>query len=128
MNAKKPNFQIANAKYQTEKERAEMANRAKSEFLAKMSHELRTPLNAILGFSEIIKGETFGKLGSVKYYEYAKDIHDSGKHLLNLINNILEMSKIESEHIAINKKHTNLIPIINESLQLIAPSAQKKIS
>ncbi|RPD37070.1 PAS domain-containing sensor histidine kinase [Candidatus Liberibacter solanacearum] len=122
----KTELSIANAKYQTEKERAEMANRAKSEFLAKMSHELRTPLNAILGFSEIIKGETFGKLGSVKYYEYAKDIHDSGKHLLNLINNILEMSKIESEHIAINKKNTNLIPIINESLQLIAPSAKKK--
>jgi signal transduction histidine kinase len=78
------------------KEQAEFANRAKSEFLANMSHELRTPLNAILGFSDIIKSETFGPVGSVKYRDYVEDIHQSGKHLLDLINDILDLSKIES--------------------------------
>ncbi|WP_244464402.1 ATP-binding protein [Candidatus Liberibacter africanus] len=122
----KTELSIANTKYQVEKERAEIANKAKSEFLAKMSHELRTPLNAILGFSEIIKREIFGELGSVKYYEYAKDIHDSGQHLLNLINDILEMSKIETEQIPIEKQNTNLMPIIDGILQLISPLAQNK--
>ncbi|MEG8099393.1 PAS domain-containing sensor histidine kinase [Candidatus Liberibacter brunswickensis] len=117
---------IANSKYQFEKERVEIANKAKSEFLSKMSHELRTPLNAILGFSEIIKREIFGELGSIKYYEYAKDIHDSGQHLLNIINDILEMSKIETDQIHINKQKINLIPIIDESLQLVYSSAYDK--
>jgi signal transduction histidine kinase len=78
------------------KDLAETANRAKSEFLAAMSHELRTPLNAIIGFSEIIQSETFGPVGSVKYRSYAEDINDSGQHLLALINDILDLSKVES--------------------------------
>ncbi|WCM58161.1 ATP-binding protein [Candidatus Liberibacter asiaticus] len=122
----KTELSIANAKYQVEKERAETANKTKSEFLAKMSHELRTPLNAILGFSEVIKKEIFGELGSVKYYEYAQDIHYSGQHLLNMINNILEMSKIETEKISIDKQNADLIPIINEGIRLIGSSAQSK--
>ena len=75
---------------------ANAANRAKSAFLAAMSHELRTPLNAIIGFSEIIKCETFGPVGSVKYRTYAGDILESGQHLLELVNGILDMSQIES--------------------------------
>ena len=77
-------------------DRAERANRAKSEFLANMSHELRTPLNAVIGFSEIIKDESHGPVGNDRYREYAKDINDSGRHLLDLINDILDLSKIES--------------------------------
>jgi two-component system cell cycle sensor histidine kinase PleC len=83
-------------KYEIEKTRAEAANRAKSEFLANMSHELRTPLNAINGFSEIMVGELYGALGDRRYKEYASDILSSGQHLLALINDILDMAKIEA--------------------------------
>ncbi|MFX4219647.1 MAG: ATP-binding protein [Thalassobaculum sp.] len=81
---------------QVEKERAEAANRSKSQFLANMSHELRTPLNAIIGFSDIIKNQTFGPVGHDRYRGYADDIHASGHHLLSLINDVLDMAKIEA--------------------------------
>lgn len=80
----------------TGKEVADLANRAKSEFLANMSHELRTPLNAILGFSEIVRDEMIGPIGVPRYAEYASDIHDSGTHLLEIINDILDLSKVEA--------------------------------
>ena len=83
-------------KYAREKTRAEAANRSKSEFLANMSHELRTPLNAIIGFSEVMLAEMFGPMGSEKYAEYSRDIHRSGLFLLDVINDILDMSKIEA--------------------------------
>jgi two-component system, cell cycle sensor histidine kinase PleC len=83
-------------KYAEEKTRAEEANQAKSKFLANMSHELRTPLNAIIGFSEIMESGMFGPLGSDKYREYCGDIHQSGQYLLDVINDILDMSKIEA--------------------------------
>ena len=119
----------ANANYQAEKERAEAANTAKSEFLANMSHELRTPLNAILGFSEILLAEMFGPVGSPKYSEYARDIHDSGKHLLNVINDILDMSKIEAGHMRINREKVDLVPLVEETLRLTAiQAAQKNIA
>lgn len=92
--------------YQMEKIRAQEANRSKSEFLANMSHELRTPLNAINGFSEVMQKEMFGPLGDGRYVEYVNDILTSGNHLLNLINDILDMSKIESGKMTL---HTELI-------------------
>lgn len=119
----------ANTNYLAEKERAEAANRAKSEFLANMSHELRTPLNAILGFSEILVNQMFGPVGSPKYEEYARDIHDSGKHLLNVINDILDMSKIEAGHMRINREVIDLVPLIDEAVRLTAiPAVHKNVT
>ncbi|ANK90847.1 MULTISPECIES: PAS domain-containing sensor histidine kinase [Rhizobium] len=124
----KAELSTANANYQAEKERAEAANKAKSEFLANMSHELRTPLNAILGFSEILQNQMFGPLGSLKYDEYARDIHDSGKHLLNVISDILDMSKIEAGHLKLHRERIDLVPLIEESLRFTAiPAAEKNI-
>ena len=97
------------------KERAEQASRAKSEFLAHMSHELQTPLNAILGFSEIIQRQMFGPVGSESYVEYAKDIHGSGEHLLSLINDLLDLSKIEAGKFAINDQHVAVAEIIEQT-------------
>ncbi|MGG7518536.1 PAS domain-containing sensor histidine kinase [Allorhizobium undicola] len=116
----------ANEKYLAEKQRAEAANKAKSEFLANMSHELRTPLNAILGFSEILSTGMFGPLGSPKYCEYARDIHDSGKHLLNVINDILDMSKIEAGHMVLKCETIDFAPLIDETLRLTTISATGK--
>ena len=85
------------------KERAEFANRSKTEFLANMSHELRTPLNAIIGFSETMRFQIFGPLGTPKYEEFAQDIHASGQHLLEIITDLLDMSKIEAGKTELNE-------------------------
>ena len=122
----KAELSVANANYQAEKDRAEAANRAKSEFLANMSHELRTPLNAILGFSEILQNQMFGPLGSEKYREYSRDIHESGQHLLNVISDILDMSKIEAGHMRISCETVDLAPLIEETLRLTMLQAEKK--
>jgi two-component system cell cycle sensor histidine kinase PleC len=122
----KAELSIANENYVAEKERAEAANRAKSEFLANMSHELRTPLNAILGFSDILRSQMFGPLGNDKYHEYSSDIHESGQHLLNVISDILDMSKIEAGHIQIKPEPTDLAILIEESLRYISVIADSK--
>lgn len=96
---------------------------AKSQFLANMSHELRTPLNAILGFSEVIYREVFGELGIKKYLEYAHDIHDSAAHLLNIVNDILDISKIESGQFQLHKERCNLQEIIECVRQITQPLA-----
>jgi PAS domain S-box-containing protein len=106
------------------KEQADYANRSKSEFLANMSHELRTPLNAIIGFSEIIKDELFGKVGTAQYVEYAKDIYDSGELLLSLINDILDMSKIEAGKRELSESVINVSRVIQAALRLVAARAK----
>lgn len=111
-------------KYAAEKTRAETANRSKSEFLANMSHELRTPLNAIIGFSEMMESSIFGPLGSPKYQEYATDIRASGQHLLELINDILDMSKIEAGRMTLESQPLDLAPVVTESLRLVSGRAE----
>ena len=111
-------------KYEAEKVRAETANRAKSEFLANMSHELRTPLNAINGFSEIMVGEMFGALGDPRYREYARDIHNSGQHLLALINDILDMSKIEAGKHQLRVEPVSLEDLSEDAVRLVRNRAE----
>ncbi len=100
------------------------ADRTKSEFLANMSHELRTPLNAIIGFSEIIKGEIFGSGGNPKYREYAKDIHESGQHLLAIISDILDLSRIETGQANLREEHVDLAEVVAPCLNLITERAK----
>ena len=104
---------------------AEMANRAKSEFLANMTHELRTPLNAVIGFSEIIATEAMGPIGQPAYREYAHDIHDSGQMLLTLINDILDLSKIQAGKKELSEKLVDVPRLIRSSLRLVAERADK---
>jgi signal transduction histidine kinase len=101
------------------KTRAEAANHAKSEFLANMSHELRTPLNAILGFSDIIAERMFGDGAMDRYSSYAKDIHGSGAHLLAIINDILDLSKIEAGHMVLEESNASLAWIVGETRTLL---------
>ncbi len=107
------------------KEQADFANRSKSEFLANMSHELRTPLNAIIGFAEIIKDQMFGDVGQPQYVEYAKDIYDSGHLLLSLINDILDMSKIEAGKRSLQEVTLNIDTIVLSVSHLVAARAKE---
>jgi len=115
-----------NRQYMQEKERAEAANQAKSEFLANMSHELRTPLNAIIGFSELMQQGLFGPLGCDRYDEYATDINSSGKYLLGVINDILDMSKIEAGQFSIDREEIDLNPLISETVRVVSLQAAEK--
>ncbi len=108
------------------KDQAEIADRAKSEFLANMSHELRTPLNAIIGFSEAMKTEVFGPLGNDKYREYNQDVHDSGTHLLELISDILDLSKIEAGKMEMKEAEFDPGDLLESSLRLYGESVEKE--
>ena len=113
-------------KYSREKTRAEEANQTKSKFLANMSHELRTPLNAIIGFSEIMESGMFGTLGSEKYQEYCHDILTSGHYLLEVINDILDMSKIEAGRMKLDMEELDLSKTLAESLRVVSGRADDK--
>ncbi len=107
------------------RDEARAADRAKSEFLAAMSHELRTPLNAVIGFSEIIKTEALGAVGNTKYRDYANDINESGQHLLELINDILDLSKVESGTDEIHEENIDVSEIANAILKLVGHRAEQ---
>jgi len=113
-------------KYAEEKTRAENASQSKSDFLANMSHELRTPLNAIIGFSEIMESGMFGPLGSEKYTEYCEDIRESGRYLLDVINDILDMSKIEAGRVRLQFEDVRLDELVAETMRVMSVKADEK--
>jgi two-component system cell cycle sensor histidine kinase PleC len=108
---------------QTAKLQAEAASKAKSDFLANMSHELRTPLNAIIGFSDLMKSQILGPLGNETYLGYASDIHFSGTHLLEIINDILDVVRHESGKMELKEEPVDVDAVVNEALRLVAPQA-----
>ena len=119
-------LETANANSDEARRKAEEANLAKSRFLATMSHELRTPLNAILGFSEVMKNEIFGVHANAAYKEYSADIHGSGQHLLNLINEILDLSRIEAGKYELNEEALSLSTIVEDCQHMLALRAKAK--
>ncbi len=106
------------------KEDADSANKAKSSFLANMSHELRTPLNAIIGFSELMKNQTFGPINNPKYEEYLSDIHFSARHLLDIINDVLDMSKIEAGKVDLIESEVVIPDVLESVTRIMADRAQ----
>ena len=118
---KRSEEELVNAKRQAEK-----ASSAKSDFLAKVSHEIRTPLNAIIGFSEVMMGERFGPIGNDRYRQYLKDIHASGEHLISLLNDLLDLSKIEAGKLDLNFVSVDLNELTQQCVALMQPQANRE--
>jgi PAS domain S-box-containing protein len=108
------------------KRAAEQANEQKSEFLAKVSHEIRTPLNAVIGFSEVMMEERFGPIGNERYRQYLRDIHLSGSHLMSLINDLLDLSKIEAGKVELSFESVRVNDIIQDCVALMQPQANRE--
>jgi PAS domain S-box-containing protein len=108
------------------KRRAERASAAKSDFLAKISHEIRTPLNTVIGFSEVMMEERFGPIGNARYREYVKDIHAAGGHLVSLINDLLDLSKIEAGKLDLTLTSVNLNGLVQQCVALMQPQANRE--
>jgi two-component system cell cycle sensor histidine kinase PleC len=106
-------------------ERMEETARSRSRFLASVTHELRTPLNAIIGFSDVMRHEMFGPMGAPKYREYAELIRNSGVHLVDLVSDLLDMSKIEAGRFTIERKHVELAPLAEECLAMVKGVAEE---
>ena len=105
---------------------AEQASSAKSDFLAKISHEIRTPLNAIIGFSEVMMEERFGPIGNDRYRQYLKDIHASGGHLISLINDLLDLSKIEAGKLELTFASVSLNDLTQQCVAIMQPQANRE--
>jgi len=114
------------AELQRARDEAESTSRAKSQFLANMSHELRTPLNAVIGFSEILNRELFGALGEERYRDYARLIQESGEHLLNVVNDILDMSRIEAGKFKIAREPFEVASLVGSCVEVMRHAAEKK--
>jgi signal transduction histidine kinase len=127
LSAEKERLLATVAQLAAAKTEADNANRAKSEFLASMSHELRTPLNAILGFSEVIKDQMFGPVGHARYAEYAGDVHKSGQHLLDLINDVLDLSKIDAGKMELHEENFAVADLIEDASLLVRDRARGKV-
>jgi signal transduction histidine kinase len=119
-------FEARTEEYRIARDAAEAANQAKTEFLANMSHELRTPLNAVIGFSEVMRTEALGPIGSSQYHEYAKDINTSGRHLLSLINDLLDMSKVEAGKEELIEEAGTLESAVAHALRLLSDRIDTK--
>lgn len=117
---------LLNRELKRQQQVAIAANRAKSDFLARMSHELRSPLNAILGFSEIIGDDLFGAAGVPRYQSYARNINEAGAHLLALINDILDLSKVEAGRLELNAERVDAREVIHSCLPLVNPLAERR--
>ncbi len=118
-------WKAAEAELVAARKRAESASSQKSDFLAKMSHEIRTPLNAIIGFAEVILEERFGAVGNDRYKEYIKDIRESGEHIMSLVNDLLDLSKIEAGKLELSFTGVNLNDIVEQTVAIMQPQANR---
>src|SRR6185312_6771431 len=116
----------AEAELVAAKRQAENASSAKSDFLAKVSHEIRTPLNAIIGFSEVMMEERFGAVGNERYRQYLRDIHTSGEHLVSLLNDLLDLSKIEAGKLELSFASVDLNELTQQCVALMQPQASRE--
>jgi signal transduction histidine kinase len=116
-------WKAAEAELVAARMRAEKASAQKSDFLAKMSHEIRTPLNAIIGFAEVMLEERFGALSNERYREYLKDIRASGEHIMSLVNDLLDLSKVEAGRLELSFDELNLNDIVEQSVAIMQPQA-----